>query len=305
MSHSGPLGGSGGDGGRRDSGVPLPDSWDVHRREREPSVGAATVAPPPHHRRPPYLVLVVGGAAVLLATVAAAAIAWQLTEHPSEGRAVAASVAPVPSPPVSSPVAPTAAAPTPTVPTASVGASAAAAPTASASASTSAAPVEVPASPGECFASLLPEGALGDPPPDLSGSCKGEDGYASMLKLKAALVRVGGGAVTPAMSEWSILGWHETAAFAIMRAHCCPDAPVLKVSETFAKCRMDESLAYLVNALDDDDKMREAREAYRAAAKCIAGSGWGGSFNQYGFPHDGELKSLDRIWARVRKARGR
>jgi hypothetical protein len=249
-------------------------------------------------------VLAVGGAAVVLATAAAGAIAWQLGETPRDVVAAQATVAPAPALPPAAASAATArpepvAAPPSAAPSASPSPSASAAPSASASAAAT------PASAAECFAGLLPEGALGEPLLDVSGLCTGEDGYKTMLELKAVLVRVGAGGVTPAMSEWSALGWHETAAFAILRAHCCPDAPVLKVAETFAKCRMDESLAYLVNALDDDDKMREAREAYFAAAKCIAGTGWGGSFAQYGFPHEGELKPLDRILERVRKARGR
>jgi hypothetical protein len=127
-----------------------------------------------------------------------------------------------------------------------------------------------------------------------------------MLVLKSAVVRTGGASnVTAAMREWSRLKWYEMATFQVMRTHCCPDAEALSVPPVFARCRLEEALAYIANGIDDQTAMRDALNDYTRAVQCISRSGWSDAFGQGGPPYGGELEFFERVLNRVNKARGR
>jgi hypothetical protein len=152
----------------------------------------------------------------------------------------------------------------------------------------------------------LPDGAFGGYQPNLDGACTEARAFPATLLLKAAIVRTGGlTVVTPAMAEWSRLGWFETAAFAVMRAQCCQDAPALTTPSKVEKCKMEEALAWMTNALDDDKAMDEAARAYADAARCVAKSGKSNLFQRFGPPVGGEERYFARIYDRIKKARGR
>ena len=128
--------------------------------------------------------------------------------------------------------------------------------------------------------------------------------HGTMVKLKSEVVRAGGHGVSDGMKEWSQLGWYEVAAFAVMRTHCCPDAAALVVRQRkIGQCRLEESLAWLANAIDDDDDMQQAVRAYTNAVRCITSKGYAESFGQYELPKGGELTIFDRILQRIRKLR--
>lgn len=232
--------------------------------------------------------MVLGFIAVVAVTAAAASIAWKLTTPGASEPASSASVAP-----------PDPAPPPPPAPVATASASASAKPA-------PAPPPPVPSDTAVCFATMLPEKAFGHFQPKLDRLCSDTRAYNTMLYLKAAIVRAGGSmAVTPAMDEWSKLGWFETAAFAAMRAHCCPDAPALRTGETLSRCKMEEALAYIANAVDDDARMKEATEQYALAARCIALAGGGYAWGRYSAPYGGEEVFFNRVYDRLKKARGR
>jgi serine/threonine-protein kinase len=126
-----------------------------------------------------------------------------------------------------------------------------------------------------------------------------------MLKLKSAVVSSGGGNTTAAMREWSKLGWHELAAFAVMRAHCCPGAPALTAPSETKACNLEAALAALAGALDDGKAMEKALREYRTAVDCLADKGHSSLFGRSGPPQGGELQYIEQLLGRVRKQRAR
>lgn len=235
--------------------------------------------------------MVLGFLAIAAVTAAAASIAWNLTtptrSQPAPSATLSRSAAP--SPPAPRP------APAPAV-------------SASASASGSAAksPPPIPKEARQCFATLLPDKAFGPYKTKLDKACTKSYAYDAMLVVKTAVVRAGGSyTITPAMQEWSNMGWFENAAFAAMRAHCCPDAEALKAPQRLAQCEMEEALAYIANAIDDDEEMKVATDKYYAAAKCIARRGGAGAWGRFDAPYGGEVKYFNKVFERIQKARGR
>jgi hypothetical protein len=237
---------------------------------------------------------------VLATTGVAAVIAWKL----SDGATGPAPTTTLPAPLPPTPSTATSAAATPS---GNPSGKPSGAPSAKPSAKPSAAPPPpVPKDKAACYATLLPEGAFGRTKPNLDSCCTKGDAYRHTLRLKSAIVAAGGAwQITPAMREWSTLGWFETAAFQVMRTHCCPDAPALTVPRYFSRCRLQEALAYIANGIDDDEGMRAALNDYTTAAQCMAKRGWADGFGQYAGPHGGEIVSFEKIMIRVKKARGR
>jgi hypothetical protein len=264
-----------------DALVKIPDSWDPRASGRPP----LQLPPvPPNRRRGPSRAWLVGGVVLTcVVTAAAAMVAWQLT-----------------APATATPSAPA----TASAPTSSSAPAPSSRPTARLTATATVAPP--PPAPGEevgaCFAELLPRDAFTSKA-GLDRLCRATDAYRGMLELKTALVRSRG--VTDAMREWSKLGWHETAAFALVHAQCCPDAAALTAPARWASCRMDEALAWLGNALDDDGAIAEAVAAYDAAARCITRAGGAPQFGQFGAPYGDPPASLRAIIGRLRAARTR
>jgi hypothetical protein len=228
---------------------------------------------------------------VLVVTAVTGLIAWELTSPPEQ----LGPVPPAPSPRTAAPEAPSAA---PNAPAPSGKPAERAAPPALRKPST-----RKQQGASACFAALLPADAFGERAPDLDACCRGTDAYDRMLKLKTEVVRTGRAEPTEAMQEWSRLGWYETAAFAVMRAHCCPDAAALEAPRVVSRCKMDEALAWLANALDDPRAMSEAVRAFGAAAECISDKGRPDLFGRSGPPNGGEIVFLGNVIERVRKAR--
>lgn len=278
------------------AGLDMPESWDVRSRQGAPRAPMPGMPPAPPPARTSRLTLVLGVAAVLAATAGAAAIAWHYT-----------SPAPAPRPEPTGEATPPANSATPDPGAASAATSdptATAVASSSASASAAAKPAAPPDDELACFSQLMPGDAFGDTEPDLKQACTGRRAYPTTLVLKSAVVAAGGTDVTDAMREWSKLGWFETAAFAAMRAHCCPDAKALTVSNTFAVCQLEEALAYVTNAIDDDEKMAEALKEYESAIMCLTRRGWANAFGRGGPPYGGEKAHFERIMSRIKKARG-
>ena len=278
------------------SGLSMPESWDArHSDGAAPRVKPQPPPPPKRSRGGSGSKTVLAVAAVLGVTAAAGYAAWELSKPVGEDRA------------------PAPAASTSGEPSAQPAGSSAALASASASAASSAPSAsavtrkrrEPPADVTACFAELLPDDAFRDTKPELDKLCTGPKAYRTMLELKGAMVAAGKRDVTEAMSEWSKLGWYETAAFVVMRAHCCPDAPAPKAYKDVEKCRYEESLAWLTNALDDRHSMTKAVRAHTESINCIVSKGLADQFGRGGLPYGGELVYFDRILQRIRKARDR
>ncbi len=261
--------------------VHVPEEW------QRGTAGPRAAAPQVRGTGLPKSILVLGALAVLAVTAAAASITWRMTQpDPVATPTATATPAPKPPPPPPPPPPPekkTVAAP---------------------------AKVEEPEPPAppmdlrQCLAELLPEDGLPEKGPSLKGVCEKKSDYGAMLVLKTEIVRHGGHIrVTPAMAEWSRLGWYETAAFAAMRSRCCPDASALKSPTRFESCRMEESLAYIANAVGDEDAMTEALEDYRRAATCVARKGGAGAYGRLSLPGKAEQVYVRRILKRMKTAR--
>jgi hypothetical protein len=261
----------------------MPDSWDVRRSGQRMPLGLPPLPAAAAKRKSSRMPIVIGIVGVVAVSAAAATVAWYLTSpRPRTPPPVETAAASAPEPaPVPAP------APAP-VPTASAPA-----------------PKLAPKDARACFAQLMPTDAFGDTTPDLKPACSGRRAYPTTLVLKSAVVAAGKNSVTDAMREWSMLGWYETAAFAAMRAHCCPDAKALTVTSTFAECRLEEALAYVANAIDDPDKMKDATKKYQAAVMCLTGRGWANAFGRGGPPYGGEMVHFDKVMKRIAGARGR
>jgi eukaryotic-like serine/threonine-protein kinase len=260
--------------------VEMPDSWDPRASGRPPL--QQPPGGPPRRRGPSTTLVVVGVGCVCLLTAGAAGIAWHLTAPPPSTTTVPVTVE------TSAPA--TAAASTrPTArPTSSTKATATAAPPRPAADDASA-----------CFAGLFPADAFLSTQ-SLGRLCTATDAYRGMLDLKTALVRAHD--VTEAMREWSKLGWYEIAAFALARAHCCPDSGALTVASRWSSCRLEETLAWLANALDDEAARKDALAKFEDAAQCITRGGGAPQFGQAGAPY-AQPDAFRTILERLRKAR--
>jgi hypothetical protein len=88
-----------------------------------------------------------------------------------------------------------------------------------------------------------------------------------------------------------------------MRAQCCPDAPALTSIQEVSECKLEASLAYLANALDDGKAMEQALRDYRTAIDCIVEEGYAESFGRGGPPYGFELRYIETLLGRLRRVR--
>ncbi|MBW2452992.1 MAG: hypothetical protein JRI68_00700 [Deltaproteobacteria bacterium] len=284
-----------GDGADPDAGIVMPESWDSRHSDmaravsQVPDLGTLRTTRP---SRPPWVVPAIGAGvvAVLLVVVV---LAWPDGEPEGPTKTVATATAQPARPAPPSPPEPQATA-----------SEASATATATATASVALMPPPAPDNPTLCFEQLMPPDAFGKLSVDVAYCCVETAAYGTTVKLKSEVVRAGGHGVSEAMKEWSQLGWYEMAAFAVMRTHCCPDSPALVVRQRkIERCQLAESLAWLANAIDDEEDMQQAVLAYTKAVRCITSKGYSESFGQYYLPQGGELTIFDRILQRILKLR--
>lgn len=117
-----------------------------------------------------------------------------------------------------------------------------------------------------CTASYLPKGAFGKPP-DVEFLCTETDPRAGAGKLHSAIVAAAPkGPPTEAMKIFARIGWYDVAAFAVVRAGCCPDAAPLSLPE--AKCGMDATLRQIGEAVIASKDVKEPLKAYTDSIHC-------------------------------------
>jgi hypothetical protein len=95
-----------------------------------------------------------------------------------------------------------------------------------------------------CVMGYMPKDTFGSAP-DFSGVCEITDPRVGADKLRVAIVgsapKVAG--ATEAQKIFARIGWYDMAAFAVVRAGCCPDAKALELPEPSKTCNsMAEAL---------------------------------------------------------------
>ncbi|MCA9620482.1 MAG: hypothetical protein KC731_15780 [Myxococcales bacterium] len=119
--------------------------------------------------------------------------------------------------------------------------------------------------PGACIGE-----ALGVEGVDFGFVCRQTNPVKASGAIKSALVRKGGGVVTPAMRIWAGLNWYEMAAFAVLRASCCEESDPLVYNFNLA-CPIDEAINELDDAVRKGDRAaaEEAVTSYTKQARCL------------------------------------
>ncbi len=112
------------------------------------------------------------------------------------------------------------------------------------------------------MAGYLPDGAFGKAP-ELEWLCSETDPRAGADKLRVAVVTgAPKGPPTEAMKIFSRIGWYDMAAFAVVRAGCCPEAPPLSLPDS--KCDMATALRSVGEAVTATrDSRRAAQGVHR------------------------------------------
>jgi hypothetical protein len=139
-----------------------------------------------------------------------------------------------------------------------------------------------------CTSSYLPKGAFGKAP-EVEFLCTETDPRAGAGKLHAAVVSAapkGGVPPTDAMKIFARIGWYDMAAFAVVRAGCCPDAPPISLPD--AKCGIDASLRAIGEAVIASKPTVEPLKAYTDSIHCELNRGGGKWLRRQERPAGGE-----------------
>jgi hypothetical protein len=147
---------------------------------------------------------------------------------------------------------------------------------------------------GEDSTSCIGE-ALGTEGLDYAFVCEQTNPLKASGLMKSALVRHGKGLVTDAMRQWAGLGWYEMAAFAVLRAHCCPPGEPLAYNFTLA-CPIDEAVNELDAAVRTGKRsaVDEAVKRYTKEARCLDQFGQSPNMGRKGPPGAG-ISALRRL----------
>jgi serine/threonine-protein kinase len=141
-----------------------------------------------------------------------------------------------------------------------------------------------------CAMAYMPKGTFATAP-DLSGICDEADPRAGADKLRVAIVSAApkGAGPTEAMKIFARIGWYDMAAFAVMRAGCCPEAKPLTLPEPSKTCEaMDEALRAVGQEVVSMHAPDEALKKYTAAVQCEVNVGRGPLFRKRERPAGGE-----------------
>jgi hypothetical protein len=131
---------------------------------------------------------------------------------------------------------------------------------------TAATPTNLGSKLASCTASYLPKGAFGSAP-DVEFLCTETDPRAGAGKLHAAVMTSAPkGPPTEAMKIFARIGWYDMAAYAVVRAGCCPEAAPLALAD--AKCEMDATLRQIGEAVIASKDVKEPLKAYTDSIHC-------------------------------------
>jgi hypothetical protein len=141
-----------------------------------------------------------------------------------------------------------------------------------------------------CVVGYLPKDTFGSAP-DFSGFCEQNDPRIGADKLRVAIVssapKTGG--PTEAQKIFARIGWYDMAAFAVVRAGCCPDAKPLELPEPSKTCdNMAEALRSVGQEVVSNHPAEEPLKKYTAAVHCELNQGRGPQFRKRERPVGGE-----------------
>ena len=141
-----------------------------------------------------------------------------------------------------------------------------------------------------CVMGYLPQNTFGSAP-DFSGFCDVADPRVGADKLRVAIVASApktGGATT-AMKIFARIGWYDMAAFAVVRAGCCPDAKPLELPEASKTCGdMGAALREVGQEVVANHPAEDSLKKYTAAIHCELNVGRGQAFRKAERPAGGE-----------------
>ncbi len=169
---------------------------------------------------------------------------------------------------------------------------------ASAAATTSARPGTVDRD--RCMQVLFPPDTFAADPPSFAAVCRRGHPRKGAQAIKGIVVASGNQrALTEGMREWSLLGWYEMAAFAVMHGRCCSTTIDLS-HPSFEVCDIGRALEALHGAARGRaDHLGAATQAYSKAATCIWSSNRAKLFQQTIQPTAQQLayfrKTLERL----------
>jgi len=142
-----------------------------------------------------------------------------------------------------------------------------------------------------CVMGYMPPNTFGSVP-DFSGICEQTDPRVGADKLRVAIVGSApksGALPTDAQKIFARMGWYDLAAFAVVRAGCCPDAKPLELPEPSKTCgSMSEALREVGQEVVANHPAEESLKKYTAAIHCELNSGRGAVFRKAERPAGGE-----------------
>jgi hypothetical protein len=111
--------------------------------------------------------------------------------------------------------------------------------------------------------------------------------------------------VSDATKEWAVLGWHDMATLATLRARCCHAPPPLALPPTPEGCApLDEALNELGAAVASasapgDRAVAKAARRYMRAAQCVARVGAATRYGRKNKPNGGEASAFKKVLSRA------
>lgn len=141
-----------------------------------------------------------------------------------------------------------------------------------------------------CVMGYMPKDTFGSAP-DFSGVCDQTDPRIGADKLRVAIVSSAPktGAPTDAQKIFARIGWYDMAAFAVVRAGCCPDAKPLELPPPTKGCDdMAEALRMVGQEVVSNHLADESLKKYTAAIHCELNVNRGPVFRKRERPVGGE-----------------
>ncbi|MDC0683898.1 hypothetical protein [Sorangium atrum] len=136
--------------------------------------------------------------------------------------------------------------------------------------------------------------------------CAEIDPMKGVAALKSHLAQAAGPkGVSDATKEWAVLGWHDMATLATLRARCCHAPPPLELPPTPEGCTpLDEALNELGAAVASasapgDRAVAKAARRYMRAAQCVARVGAATRYGRKDKPNGGEASAFKKVLSRA------
>ena len=161
--------------------------------------------------------------------------------------------------------------------------------------------------PAQCLTTMFPEDTFAAPPAELAFVCDEKRIVKGASRVKEVVVKAGTGRVSGGMKEWAVLGHYGVAAFASIRARCCPGSAPLEIPELPSTC---EPMAAALDAVGrasvagaSDEAATAATDGFRKSLSCALRGGPKNLFGDHPAPGGGEVTTFRKTLDRARKQR--